>query len=98
MVLVGALSAAVLIFTVKFQIYDTNFHGLWEATALLSGDHPYRDFFEWGIPLQALLSAAVQRGFGYRMLGEFVTQWVFLVAGAMLAFSCGVRLSRSVAA
>jgi len=84
-VLVGALTAAVLIFTVKFQVFDTNFYSLWEATALLAGDHPYRDFFEWGIPLQALLSAAVQRVFGYRMLGEFVTQWVFVVAGAMLA-------------
>ncbi len=98
MVLVGALSAAVLIVTVKFQIYDTNFYSLWEATALLAGDHPYRDFFEWGIPLQAVLSAAVQRVFGYRMLGEFVTQWVFVVAGAMLAFALGVRLSRSVTA
>jgi hypothetical protein len=98
MVLVGALSAIVLILTVKFQVFDTNFYSLWEATALLAGDHPYRDFFEWGIPLQALLSAAVQRVFGYRMLGEFVTQWVFVVAGAMLAFVIGVRLSRSVLA
>src|SRR5689334_7383108 len=96
--LVGALTAAALIVTVKSQIFDTNFYSLWEATALLAGDHPYRDFFEWGIPLQALLSAAVQWLVGYRLIGEFVTQWVFIVAGSVIAFILGVRLSRSIAA
>jgi hypothetical protein len=35
-------------------------------------DHPYRDFFEWGIPLQAVLSAVVQRLVSHGMVGEFV--------------------------
>ena len=48
--LVAALNLVVLILTAEQQIYDTNFYSLWEATALLAGDHPYRDFFEWGIP------------------------------------------------
>jgi hypothetical protein len=39
------------------QLFDTNFLFVWQATALLAGDHPYRDFFEWGIPLQAVLFA-----------------------------------------
>ena len=97
-VLVGTLTAAVLVTTVKQQIFDTNFYSLWEATALLAGDHPYRDFFEWGIPLQAGISALVQRAFGYRLFNEFVMQWAFLVAGAVIAFRLSVRLSRSIAA
>jgi hypothetical protein len=39
---VGLLTAAVLMYTVAEQIFDTNFYVLWEATALLAGDHPYR--------------------------------------------------------
>ena len=59
LVLVGGLTALVLVLTGGSQIYDTNFYSLWEATALLAGDHPYRDFYEWGVPLQAAVSATV---------------------------------------
>jgi hypothetical protein len=46
-VLLG-LAACVLVITVDYQLFDTNFHTLWEGTALFAGDHPYRDFFDWG--------------------------------------------------
>jgi len=94
-ILVGALTLLVLALSANQQIYDTNFYSLWEATALLAGDHPYRDFFEWGIPLQAYVSAAAQLAVGYRLIGESVVQWLFIAAGAAISFSLGLRLSRS---
>lgn len=90
------VAAAVLVLTADYQIYDNNFYSLSEATALVAGEHPYRDFYEWGIPLQAFLSAAMQYVFGYRLLGEFALQWAFIVTGVVLAFHLAVRLSRSV--
>jgi hypothetical protein len=96
--LVGVLTALVLVLTGGNQIYDTNFYSLWEATALLAGDHPYRDFYEWGVPLQAAVSALAQWLVGYRLIGEFLVQWFFIIAGAVISFHLGVRFSRSVLA
>lgn len=56
----GVLQACVLVLTSGAQIYDTNFNTLAETPGLLAGDHPYRDFFDWGVPLQAALSATMQ--------------------------------------
>jgi hypothetical protein len=92
---VGALSLLVLLATGSAQITDTNFYTLWEATNLLAGDHPYRDFYEWGVPLQAYVSALGQRVFGYRLLGEFVVHWAFIVAGVGIATGLGLRLCGS---
>ena len=96
--LVAALTIAVLILTAAHQIHDTNFYSLWEATALLSGDHPYQDFFEWGVPLQALVSAGAQRLVGYRLVGEFLIQWLFIVAGGVVSCHLALRLSQSIVA
>lgn len=96
--LVTGLTAVVLVITADDQIFDTNFYTLWEATALLAGDHPYRDFYEWGVPLQAAVSAGAQLLAGYRLIGEFLVQWLFIVAGVVLSFHVGLRLSHSIAA
>jgi hypothetical protein len=96
--LVAGLTSGVLLLTAEQQIFDTNFYTLWEATALLAGDHPYRDFYEWGVPLQAFISAIAQFLVGYRLIGEFLVHWLFIVAGVLIAFHLGLRLSRSVAA
>ena len=96
--LVGVLTAVVLILTAGSQIYDSNLLLLPEATALLAGDHPYRDFFEWGAPLAAYLSAGAQLVVGYRLIGEFLLQWFFIVAGVVISFHIGLRLSRSITA
>ena len=96
--LIGALALAVLVLTADYQIYDNNFYSLSEATALLAGEHPYRDFYEWGVPLQAFLSAAMQYLVGYRLLSEFLLQWTFIVAAVVIAFHLSVRLSRNVSA
>jgi hypothetical protein len=93
--LVGLLSLGVLILTADYQIYDNNFYTLSEATAILAGEHPFRDFFEWGVPLQAYLSAAAQWLSGGRLIGEFALQWGFITAGVVLSFHLAVRLSRS---
>jgi hypothetical protein len=93
---IGAVTAATLVLVARSQIYDTNFYLLWEAAAILEGDHPYRDFFEWGAPLAAYLSAGMQLLVGYRLIGEFATQWLFITAGVVISFHLGLRLSRSV--
>ena len=51
---VGVLTLAVLMYSVVEQLFDTNFYFVWQATALLAGDHPYRDFYEMGSPLMTL--------------------------------------------
>jgi hypothetical protein len=93
--LIAALTTLMLAATADSQIFDTNFYTLWEATALLAGDHPYRDFFEWGVPLQAAASAVAQVVSGHRMLGEFALRWVFIAAGMAIAFRLALRLSGS---
>ncbi len=92
------LTAVVLVATVGRQIYDSNVNLLTEATALLAGDHPYRDFFEWGAPLAAYVSAGAQLLVGYRLIGEFLLQWIFIVAGVVISFHLGLRLSQSIGA
>jgi hypothetical protein len=97
--LTAAVTAAMLARLITYQPFDTNFYSLWEATNLLAGDHPYRDFFEWGVPLQAALSAVMQWLVGYRIGGEFVLiHWPFIIAGAVISFDLGYRLTRSVTA
>ena len=95
-VAIGVLTSVVLAYSVVEQLFDTNFYVLWEATAVLAGDHPYRDFFEWGGPLQAFLSTAAQYLLGYRLLSEFIIAWSFIVAGLLIGFHLAVRLSQSV--
>jgi 4-amino-4-deoxy-L-arabinose transferase-like glycosyltransferase len=98
LVLVAILSAAVLVVTAGSQIYDSNLFSMSEATSILAGDRPYRDFFESGVPLAAYMSAGAQRLFGYRLISEFALQWLFIVAGVVIAFHLGIQLSRSIAA
>lgn len=92
---VGVLSAVVLVITADDQIYDNNFYTLSETVNLFAGDHPYRDFFEWGVPLQAALSSLFQVVFRHRLLGEFVNQWTLMIAGMIVAAHLAVRLSGS---
>ena len=96
--IVGVLTTIVLIATAGGQLHDSNLVTLPEATGILAGDHPYRDFFEWGAPLAAYLSAAAQLLVGYRLIGEFLLQWLFIVGGVVIAFHLGLRLSRSTGA
>jgi hypothetical protein len=98
LLLVAGLTALVLVLSAGNQIYDTNYDALWEATALLAGDLPYRDFYDWGVPLTGVLSALAQIVVGYRLIGEFGMQWLLIIAGQVLAFDLGFRLSRSIAA
>src|SRR6185436_2085927 len=95
-VLIGVLSVAILVRTLSSQLYDTNYYVLWEATALLAGDHPYRDFYLIGWPLLTGISTLVQWLVGYRLIGEFVLQWAFITAGMVIGFHLAVGLSRSV--
>jgi hypothetical protein len=93
-----ALAACVLVLTVDYQLFDTNYYTLWEATALLDGDHPYGDFYEWGVPLQAALSVVAQIVAGHRLIGEFVLAWLFIAASVAIAVRIALHLSQSVAA
>jgi hypothetical protein len=95
-VVVGVLTSAVLLYGVVEQLFDTNFYVLWEATALLAGDRPYRDFYLMGWPLLTLISTAMQWVVGYRLIGEFLIQWTFIVAGILIGFRLATRLSHSI--
>lgn len=95
---VSVLAGAVLVLTAGTQLYDTNFQTLWEATALLLGDHPYRDFFEWGLILQAGVSAVAQVLTGHRLIGEFLVHWIFIIAGIVISLHLAIRGSRSITA
>jgi len=92
---VGVLTLAVLMYSVVEQLFDTNFYFVWQATALLAGDHPYRDFYEMGSPLMTLMSAAMQWAVGYRLIGEFLIHWTFIVCGVVISFHLARRLSHS---
>jgi hypothetical protein len=96
--LVAVLIATVLPLTAAIQIYDSNHYALTEATALLAGDHPYTDFFEVGIPLDAYMAAGMQVLSGHRLIGEFLRQWLIIVAGMVVSFHLALRLTRSVPA
>ena len=95
---VGVLTLAVLAYGVVEQVYDTNFYVLWEATAILQGDRPYRDFYLIGWPLVTALSTFAQWVSGYRLIAEFVLHWIFIVAGMVIGFHLALRVSRAVAA
>ena len=92
---VGVLTLAVLLYSVVEQLFDTNFYFVWQGTALLAGDHPYRDFYEMGSPLTTVTSAAMQWAVGYRLIGEFLIHWTFIVAGVVISFHLARRLSHS---
>jgi hypothetical protein len=96
--LAGGLTLIVLVATVSNQLYDTNYYALFEATSLLAGDRPYKDFYNWGAPLPAYLSAFGQIVSGNRLIGEFAMQWFCITTGAVLSFYMGLRLSGSLAA
>lgn len=95
---IGVLTFAALAYSVVEQLFDTNFYVLWEATALLAGDHPYRDFYQMGWPLLTVLSTLTQWAVGYRLIGEFVLQWAFIAASVVIGFHLAIRLSHSVRA
>jgi len=92
---VAVLTLAVLMYSVVEQLSDTNFYFVWQATALLAGDHPYRDFYEMGSPLMTLMSAQMQWATGYRLIGEFLIHWTFIVAGVVISLHLAHRLSHS---
>ena len=96
--LLAVLAAHVLVHASGRQIYDTNFYVLWESTALLAGDHPYRDFFQLGSPLLTAVTTGVQWLIGNRLIGEFAIHWSFLIAAVLVGFHLAVRLSGSLVA
>jgi hypothetical protein len=92
--IVGA-AAFVLILTASTQIFDATFYAMANAVSLLAGDRIYRDFFEPGVPLASYTAAAAQVLSGHRLIGEFVRQWLFILAGFGIAAHLGLRLSGS---
>jgi hypothetical protein len=94
---IAAAVAVVLPLSVEGRPDEAMFVHLYEATSILAGDHPYRDFFEWGAPLPAFLSALAQWLFGYRLIGELFVQWALVIAGVVVAFHLGLRQAHSAA-
>src|SRR6266487_3035659 len=92
------VAAFVLVVTAGTQIFDATFYAMSNAVSLLSGDRIYKDFFEPGVPLASYTAAVAQLVSGHRLIGEFVRQWLFILAGFGVAAHLGVRLSRSTVA
>jgi hypothetical protein len=88
-------AAFVLVVTASTQIFDATFYAMSNAVSLLAGDRIYRDFFEPGVPLASYTAAAAQWLSGYRLIGEFVRQWLFILGGFGIAAHLGLRASRS---
>src|SRR5262245_38729603 len=95
LVLVAVAAALVLALGASGKPSDSEFVFVYEAPSILAGDHPARDFYEWGAPLSAYLSAGMQLITGYRVIGEMLLQWSLIVAGVVSAFALGLRLSGS---
>jgi hypothetical protein len=90
-----AAAAFVLVVTASTQIFDATFYAMSNAVSLLSGDRIYKDFFEPGVPLASYTAAVAQFVSGHRLIGEFVRQWLFILAGFGIAAHLGLRLSGS---
>lgn len=88
-------AAVVLVLTASTQIFDATFYAMSNAVSLLSGDRIYRDFFEPGVPLASYTAAAAQWLSGYRLIGEFVRQWLLILGGFGIAAHLGLRASQS---
>lgn len=59
---------------------------LWNASAFLHGDLPYRGFVDMGNPLHWFMSAVVQWLVGYRIVGEVLLGSILSAAAITLAF------------
>jgi hypothetical protein len=92
---VVASAAIVLVVTASTQIFDATFYAMTNAVSLLAGDRIYRDFFEPGVPLASYTAAAAQLLSGHRLIGEFVRQWLLILAGFGIAAHLGLRMSGS---
>ena len=89
------VAAFVLVVTAGTQIFDATFYAMSNAVSILAGDRIYRDFFEPGVPMASYAAALAQLLSGHRLIGEFVRQWLFILAGVGIAAHLGVRASRS---
>jgi len=94
-VAVVAAAGFVLVVTASTQIFDATFYAMSNAVSLLAGDRIYRDFFEPGVPLASYTAAAAQWLSGYRLIGEFIRQWLFILGGFAVAAHLGMRASCS---
>ena len=94
-VAIVASAAFVLVVTASTQIFDATFYAMSNAVSLLAGDRIYRDFFEPGVPLASYTAAAAQWLSGYRLIGEFIRQWLFILGGFGIAAYLGLRTSSS---
>jgi hypothetical protein len=94
---VAVVSAAsiVLVLTASTQIFDATFYAMSNAVSILAGDRIYRDFFEPGVPMASYTAALAQLLSGHRLIGEFMRQWLFILAGIGIATQLGLRASQS---
>ena len=76
--------------------FNDHFQTISQGRQILAyGELPFRDFLDPGFFLMPVASAAVQRLFGYNLLGEALLSIALLSAGATLTFLLAARASRS---
>ena len=92
---VGTAAAVVLIIGAREEVFDATFYAVSHTPSVLAGDLLSGDVFDPGLPLDLYMAAGVQWLVGYRVIGEFLRQWLLIVAAVMIATHLALRLSRS---
>jgi hypothetical protein len=94
----GGGIAFVVAFLFRFlsaEFTNDPFMHLAEAAQVLHGEWPVRDYFDFGLPLQVLTSAATLAVTGHNLFGEALVTVSFIAAGVALTFILSAHLSRS---
>jgi hypothetical protein len=93
----GAVTFAVA-FLFRFlsaEFTNDHFMHLAEGRQVLHGEWPARDYFDFGLPLQAVTSAVTLLWSGHNLYGEALVTVAFIAAGVALTFVVSGHLSRS---
>jgi hypothetical protein len=98
LVLAGGGLTFVLAFLFRFlsaEFTNDHFMHLAEGRQVLYGEWPARDYFDFGLPLQAVTSALTLLWSGQNLYGEALVTVAFIAAGVALTFVVSAHLSRS---
>jgi hypothetical protein len=94
----GGALAFLIAFLFRFlsaEFTNDHFMHVAEGQQVLHGEWPARDYFDFGLPLQAITSAAALLWSGHNVYGEALVTVAFIAAGVAFAFVVSAHLSRS---
>src|SRR6187549_3619989 len=95
----AALTVVVLAILARFLrvgvIENDHYAYLSLAHQMLHGDWPVRDFFDPGMPLSYIVSAAAAAVFGPTLLTEAFTSVILFASGVLALYLCALRALNS---